>query len=316
MVEFFTVGFIILGGILITGVKPPKIQVGLEFRKLASKLDHKKRDVITAKDYIHRLNGTKKESFTSRSFRDAEDVYMAIGQSEGYQRVLQLALLCALGGFFAGGLILGNWLIGTVLGIGLYFLPLWVSQFSLYRYEQIVSIELETALNLITASYLRTQDFLKAVEENLPHINEPIVGIFSAYCNTLNYIDPNAPAALEQMRGKTQDIIFLQWIDAVILCQENHLLQGALPTIVSKFSDLKAQRESNKTRMMLPLQNAVGMICLVASYFPLMWMVNENWFFNLTQTLVGQISIVCTIIAIFVSLNKAIRISKPLSYGV
>ena len=311
-----SITLIIIGGILISGIGLPKIHAMMQFRKLASTLDRKKTDVTTAKEYVHRINGTRKENFATRSFREAEDVYFAIGETEGYQRLLQIALLCGIGGFFVGGLIIGNWLLGVVLGIGLYFLPLWISQFSLYRYEQIASNELETALNLITASYLRTDDFLGAVEENLPHIQAPIDGIFSSYCKTLKYIDANAPAALEQMKQKTEDSIFLQWIDAVILCQENHLLQHALPTIVSKFSDLKAQRESNATRMMLPLQRAIVMILLVASFLPLVWMINEDWFFNLTQTMWGQISVVCTIVCIFFSLNKAIRISKPLSYGV
>ena len=316
MIKLLSIAFIVLGGILLMGIGIPKIHAMIQFRKIASNLDRKKVDVTTAKEYVHRINGTRKETFVSRSFRDAEDVYSAIGEKDGYQRVLQIALLFGIGGFFAGGIILGNWLLGIVLGIGLYFLPLWVSQFSLYRYEQVVSDELETALNLITASYLRTDDFLGAVEENLPHIHAPIEEFFSSYCKTLKYIDANAPAALEQMKQKTEDSIFLQWIDAVILCQENHLLKQALPTIVSKFSDLKAQRESNATRMMLPIQRAVSMILLVSTYLPLVWMINEDWFFNLTQTVWGQISVVCTIVVIFFSLNKAIRISKPLSYGV
>ena len=38
---------------------------------------------------------------------------------------------------------------------------------------KVIAAELETALSIITTAYLRNEDILTAVEENLPYLNPP-----------------------------------------------------------------------------------------------------------------------------------------------
>lgn len=316
-VELIIILLISVGGLLVADLRLPRWDLRSGFRRLATSVEELRPSrAPTAKEYVQRIDGTKKEGLISRSFREARQVYDTIGQSDRYQNMLQIALLCGALGVGVGGVMLRNWMLSVVLGVGFYFLPMWASQFALYRYQTFLSDELETALSLITTSYLRCDDILGAVKENLPHINEPVREVFSSFCTTLEYLDANAPAAIEKMKGRLDDTLFRQWCDTLILCQENHLLQAALPGIVAKFSDLKAQKESNETRMMLPLQQAIGMICLVLSFLPLMWMVNDEWYRLLTQTFWGQIAVVSTAVAVLVALNKAIRLSRPLTYDV
>lgn len=44
-------------------------------------------------------------------------------------------------------------------------------------YKKHLNEELETAISIITTSYLRTEDLIRAVKENLPYINEPVKAI-------------------------------------------------------------------------------------------------------------------------------------------
>jgi hypothetical protein len=54
---------------------------------------------------------------------------------------------------------------------------------------------------LITTSYTRSNDILAAVEESLRHIHDPVRSVFAAFCSNLKYVDANAPAQIERMKG-------------------------------------------------------------------------------------------------------------------
>lgn len=320
MRNYLVLILIFVGGILLTDFSLPHIRVrgsllktavGLEMA--AQKRRGSKRE--TAREYVNRINGHKKESFATRSYREARTVYETIGQADRYQRTLLISLVCGFLGAVVG-IALGNILLAGVLAGGLYFLPLWLSQFALYRYDNFLSDELETALSLITTSYMRNNNILLAVEENLAHVNEPVKGVFTSFCNNLKYVDANAPAQIEMMKAQLNNRVFQQWCDVLILCQDNHLQQASLPGIVFKFSVLKAQQQSNETRMMLPLKYAVYMSALVIGFCPGMRMLNTSWYHGLMHTLFGQLSLTAAVVVVFITLNKAIRLSRPITYDV
>lgn len=310
---------ILLGGLLVMDLQLPHLSVKARARALAGKIEEqsqqRKKKPETAREFVSRINGHKRENFAVRSYRSAQSVYNTIGQSERYQRVLNLSLLCGATGA-AAGLLLGNVLLAVALAGGLYFLPLWLSQFTLYRYQQFLSNELETALSLVTTSYTRNNDILAAVEENLKSIHDPVRGVFVSFCNNLKYVDANAPAQIERMKWQLDHPLWREWCDVLILCQDNHLLQAALPPIVGKFAVLKAQQEANQTRMMLPLKSAGYMAALVTAICPILKIVNLDWYNNLMHTVFGQISLSAAVIVVFATLSRAITLSRPITYDV
>lgn len=311
---------ILAGGLLVMGAHLPHFSIRGKTRELTARIKQeaqkrRKKQSETAKEYVARINGRSHESFASRSYREAKTVYDTIGQSDRYQRTLRLSLV--IGGCGAAtGLLLRNLPLAAVLAVGLYFLPLWLSQFTLFRYQQFVGEELETALSLITTSYNRCNDILAAVEENLNAINDPVRTVFVSFCNGLKYVDANAPAAIERMKGQLDNPQFREWCDILILCQDNHLLQAALQPVVNKFAILKAQQEANETRMMLPLKYAAGMSLLLTLFCPMVRILNQDWYRNLMHTPFGQITLAVAAITVFVSINKAITLSRPISYDV
>ena len=309
---------ILAGSLLMMDIHIPRISVHGKINGLVKgiqKAQERKKGKETAKEYVERINGRKRENFMRRSYREAKMVYDTIGQSNRYQHTLKVSLAAGVTGA-AIGLAVRNILLAVILAGGFYFLPLWLSQFSLYRYQQYISGELETALSLITTSYNRNDDILAAVEENLDAIHDPVKAVFVAFANRLKYVDANAPAQIEQMKRQLDNDLFHQWCDALILCQENHLLQATLQPIVNKFSTLKAQQEKNKTRMMLPLKYVNTMAAIVVLFCPGLRGLNLEWYNNLMHTLFGQIALSATAAAVFVSVNRAIRLSKPITYNV
>lgn len=321
--QIISLVFSLFGSVLILGIRLPKLprfSLKSKTRELSQKIEEyqtrdRRHGKESANEYVARIDGRTKESFIGRSYREAKDVYTAIGQADRYQRTLEISLLSGLAGIGAG-LVLGNLLLAAVLAVGFYFLPLWLSRFSLYRYQQFTSEELETSLSLITTSYLRSNDILSAVEENLSAVKEPVQSIFISFCNNLKYVDANAPAQIELMKGKLDNKLFWEWCDILILCQDNHLLQAALPPVVNKFSILKAQQEANETCMTEPLKLAFSMASLVVLFCPLMKLVNEVWYDNLMHTFPGQCVLAGAAITVFITINKGISLCEPISYDV
>lgn len=306
----------LLGGALLLGVTLPRFSVKAKIRAGADRIRQlRPKRKEAAKEYVDRVNGKARENPLLKSRREAQQVYELTGQQQRFGKMLKLALLTGAGGT-ALGLILRNPMLSIVLAVGFYFLPLWWSQFSLFRYNKFLNDELETALSLITTSYTRNNDLLGAVEENLKHIQEPVKGVFTSFCNNLNYVDPNAAAQLERMKTALDNKLFRQWCDAVILCQDDHTLRNTLPPLVSKFSDQKAQQQENETKMMLPLRRAVQMIGLVLGFIPLLRFANAEWYVNLVDTSFGQLSLVATAVLVLVTINKAIRLSTPVEFDV
>lgn len=307
---------ITLGGWLLTGVTVPWPTVKSQIRAGIAKLQQPQRKIKKerAKDYVRRLNG-KAENLAVRSRKEALEVFERIGQRSRYRKTLQMSLVAAFGGVLLGGL-LQNPMLSIVLAVGFYFIPLWVTRFSLYRYDQYINEELETALSLITTSYTRSNDVLAAVTENLGNINEPIKGVFTAFANNVRYVDPNAPAQIERMKTALDNPIWWQWCDTLILCQADHTLRDALIPIVGKFSDLRIQQEANATKMMLPLRRAVAMIVLTVSVIPMFYLLNRDWYLNLISTGFGQFALFVTAVVVLVTINAAIKLCKPIQYNV
>lgn len=307
---------LVIGGFLLAGIALPKGGVRGRIRAAADTLLQAiPRKPESARDYVARISGRRRESFMARTQREAREVFQQTGQQSRFARTQKLAVGTGVLGAVLG-LLLRNPMLAVVLAVGCYFIPLWLTQFSLFRYNQYLNEELETALSLITTSYTRSNDILAAVEENLRHIHEPVRGVFAAFCSNLKYVDANAPAQIERMKGALDNKIFHQWCDSLMLCQEDHTLRDALPPIVNKFSDQKAQQQENETRMMLPLQRALVMTAITTGFIPFMRLINIDWYNNLVNTFLGQLSLVATAIVVLMALNKAIRISKPIEYDV
>lgn len=309
--------FAVLGGGLMAGVRLPRWNIPKYVRQAlgyATSLSEKKRPQ-NAKEYVNKINGSNRENFVRRTMRESRQIYDQIGQTDRYKKVIVSSILCSVLGMGLG-VFMNNWMLSAVLAAGLYFVPMWLTRFQLYRYQQYLSDELETALSIVTTSYMRTGDLLGAVEENIPHIHEPLKLVFTVFSNNVRYVDSNVAAQIQKMKDSVENGLFAQWCDVLMLCQENHQLIAALPPIVNKFSVLKEQQQANKTRMMLPLRQAVSMIVLVLAFCPIMAMVNESWYYNLTHTIGGQISLVLTAVTVLFTLNKAIQLCQPVSYEV
>ena len=98
---------------------------------------------------------------------------------------------------------------------------------------------METALSIITTAYLRNEDILNAVEENLAYLNPPVLSVFRDFVNRVRLVDPDVEAALSDLREQIDNPVFQEWCDALCDCQYDRSLKTTLTPIVTKLSDMR-----------------------------------------------------------------------------
>lgn len=271
----------------------------------------KKPKRITLRKFKNILEGKSKPNIIRQNIEMAKEILIKTKNVNALGKILKSAAILSSVGFILG-LLLKNIFLAVSLAGGLYFLPLWAVRFKLYAYEKLVNEELEIALGLITTSYIRGNDLVKAVNENIENINYPIKEPFISFLNNVRFVGESTAAEIEKIKSKIDNKLFWEWCDILILCQDDHTLKHSLIPIINKFSDRKAQQSENETSMLLPLRTVVKMIMVVLVTVPLLYMFDSTWFYSL----LGQIFLSITSVVVFWCINAAIELSSPIEYDI
>lgn len=270
----------------------------------------------TASEFVQRLEGRKKENLIQKSLNETKNSLSIIGQTQRYKRTVRLSVFTGVAGAAGALFFFSSPALMLVLGLGCGLIPLWLTNLSVYAFSKVVNDELETALSMITTSYARHSDILLAVKETLPHTSEPVKSVLARFINTVTLIDSNIESAILRMKADLDNTLFHQWCDVLILCQSDHTLKAGLQPIVNKLSKLKAQQNKNETKMMLPLQETIFMVCFAVSPVPILLFLNTDWYQMLVHSVAGQIVMAVVAVIVFWSINKAIKLSKPIDYKI
>ena len=224
---------------------------------------------------------------------------------------VSLGLFC-LGGSLA--ILLGNFFLAPVLAVGFLFLPFWYVKLTASHYKRDVSAELETALSVITTAYLRTEDIVTAVEENITYLNPPVSKVFEHFLMQIRLVNPDVEAAIHTMRGQIENEVFWEWCDAVSDCQRDRSLKTTLTPIVAKLSDMRNVNAELEYLIAEPRKEFMIMVIFVIGNIPLMYMLNQDWYDVLMHTMLGQIILSITAAVIFISAGFVVKLTRPIEY--
>ena len=173
---------------------------------------------------------------------------------------------------------------------------------------------METALSVITTAYLRTEDILTSVEENLEYLNPPVRNVFQDFVSRVRLVDSDLEAALDDLRTKITDDVFMEWVDALKACLYDRSLKTTLTPIVAKLSDMRIVNAELEYLVAEPRKEFLTMVALVIGNIPLLYFLNRSWYNALMHTIVGQVMLAITGVVIFVSSARVIRLTKPIEY--
>ena len=255
----------------------------------------------------------KKKSYFRREVEEIQSILKATDRENTFPLLCTISLLLFAAGA-AGAAMMGNVFLIPVAAVGLLFVPFWYIKLTASHFKKDVSAELETALSIITTAYLRSEDILTSVEENLEYLNPPVKSIFQDFVSRIRLIDPDLEAALEELRTRIAEEVFHEWVDALKACLYDRSLKTTLTPIVAKLSDMRIVNGELEYMVMEPRKEFITMAALVVGNIPLLYFLNRDWYHTLMHTIAGQIMLSIAGIVMFVSTAHVIRLTKPIEY--
>lgn len=235
------------------------------------------------------------------------------GQAKKFESIKTTSIVLSLSGV-CFSILLNNIFLLPVLGIGLALIPFWYAIFSSYRFQKQINDELEISLSTITTSYLRNEDIITAVKENLEYIYPPVLEIFQEFLNETELLSTNLVYALNNMKDKVNNDVFHEWIDALVECQNNRNLKTTLAPIVSKLSEIRSVSMKLENLLYEPLKEFFTMAMLLFANVPLLFFLNRDWFNILVGTMIGKLVLAFSVGATIISFAAVMRLTKPLKY--
>ena len=265
------------------------------------------------KDEINEITKRKKMSYFRREIVEVQSILKLTGREGWFPMICAVSLfLFAIGSGVA--IVLGNFFSVPVLGIGFMLLPFWYVRLTQTHFKRDIAAELETALSIITTAYLRNEDIVTAVEENIDYLNPPVLSVFKGFVYRIKMINPDIAAGLEDIKEQLENAVFREWCDALIACQIDRNLKTTLTPIVSKLSDMRVVNGELENMIFEPRKEFISMQLLVVGNIPLLYFLNKDWYNTLMHTPLGQIILAICFAAIFVSAAFVIKLTQPIEY--
>ena len=267
----------------------------------------------TLQDDMDTILGKPAKGFLNRETMEIDQLLKATGREGRFLLLKRLSLfLFALGAVLA--LLLDNPFLLPVLGAGFAFIPVWYLRSTATVYQKHLNEELETAISVITTSYLRSEDLLMAVRENLPYLNPPVKAHFEAFLLESEMLNANMISNLNSLKMRLPNRIFHEWCNTLIQCQSDRSMKHTLTFTVQKFSDVRIVQSELEAIISEPRKEAITMMFLVLGNIPLLYVLNESWFHTLMFTIPGKITLAVCAALILYSFTRIMQLSKPVEY--
>lgn len=248
-----------------------------------------------------------------KTIREAKEVLEMTGKSTKFGALSVLSFFLLVVGVLVS-ILMNNFFMIPVAAVGMALLPFWYVLLTSNSYKKQMNAEFETALSIITSSYIRNESIITAVEENLDYLNPPVMGIFQGFLADARLISVNVKQALEAMKPRLDNDVFHEWLDAMLACQEDKTLKTTLIPIISKLSDMRVVSGELDYLMYEPLKEFITMALLLVGNIPLIYFLNKDWYSALVDTGFGKAILAVCGAVLFVSLAAVIRLTKPVEY--
>ena len=296
--------FIIVGIALVMGLTPERV---------TDDLLHIIEPNDSMRDEAIAIRGNKKKHGLYKTLVKMKNALEVTGKSKQFTLACFLSLV-----LFAGGavlsIIIGNVFLLPVLAVTGALVPFFYTTSTLSYYEKHTKEELETTLSIITTSYIRSDDIVSAVKENLVYIKPPLRDVFRTFEIEATAVSANIKRALYNLREKVDNEIFREWCETLIQCQDDRTLKDTLLSVVSKLTDVRIVNSELKTMLSSARNEYWMMVLLVVGNIPLLYFLNKDWYHTLMFTTSGKAVLgVCGIVILITALFM-MRFTKPIEY--
>ena len=290
--------FLLLGTISILAVG-----LGESFGKamaIAKKINGKKKDLRKPKNSLSKR--------LSKLSRKRKNLVAQVQMSEYTYRLMTIAGIIAGGAI--GKLVFKSSAFAVLIGGLGAAAPLLYLSFKVTKTRSSRMEKLRSTMMILSGSYIVTEDFLKTVEDNLELLEYPMpFQDFLTYCN---YIDGNIKVALRRLEAQVNNSYFSQWIDVLVMAQDDRQLKYVTMSVVDSMNDV-AQAQMESDTAIYAVWREYFMVLALIFAAPLIFKILMPMAYEILVTsLVGQGLFVLLLAAVVFSLVRALKLNKPI----
>ena len=267
----------------------------------------------TMRDKAKNARGNRKKHRLYRILMNIKGALVSTGKSKQFTVVICASIVLFALGVIASVLI-GNVFLMPVLSVTFALIPFLYITNTLSYYEKQTKAELETTLSIVTTSYERCDDIVQAVRENIRYIKPPLQEVFMAFEGEATAVTSNIKHALYSLREKVDNDIFREWVDTLILCQDDRTLKDTLQPVVQKLADVRIVNSELSTMLASARNEYWMMVALVVGNVPLLYLLNKDWFHTLLFSTPGKaVCGICGLVILITALFMK-KFTKPIEY--
>ena len=211
-------------------------------------------------------------------------------------------------------IMIDNAFLIPVFAIAFAMIPFAYAKRTVNYYDNHIKEELETSLSIITTSYVRTDDIVTAVKENMQHLKPPVKEIFAGFVAENMMISSDIKQSIRHLKEKVSNSIFDEWCDTLIACQDDRTLKDTLMPIVSKLTDVRIVNNEIKGMLVAARTEYFMMAAMVVGNIPLLYFLNKDWYAALMDTTPGKIVLAVCGLAIIVTAILMFRFTRQVEY--
>ena len=267
----------------------------------------------TLRDKVLTRKGKKKSRKITVELRRIKDALEQTGKGNQFAVACAASLLLMIVGCVIA-IMIDNPFLVPVFAIAFAMIPFIYAKRTVAYYDNHVKEELETALSIITTSYVRTDDIVSAVKENIQYLKPPVQDIFAGFVAENMMISSDVKQSIRHLKEKVNNSIFAEWCETLIACQDDRPLKDTLMPIVTKLTDVRIVNNEIKGMLSSARVEYYMMAGMVVGNIPLLYFLNKDWFNALMFTTLGKLVLAICGLVIIVTAVLMLRFTKQIEY--
>ena len=267
----------------------------------------------TLRDKVLTRKGKKKSRKITVELRRIKDALEQTGKGNQFAVACAASLLLMIVGCVIA-IMIDNPFLVPVFAIAFAMIPFIYAKRTVAYYDNHVKEELETALSIITTSYVRTDDIVSAVKENIQYLKPPVKDIFAGFVAENMMISSDVKQSIRHLKEKVNNSIFAEWCETLNACQDDRTLKDTLMPIVTKLTDVRIVNNEIKGMLSSARIEYYMMAGMVVGNIPLLYFLNKDWFNALMFTTLGKLVLAICGLVIIVTAVLMIRFTKQIEY--
>lgn len=267
----------------------------------------------TLRDKVLTRKGKKKSRKITVELRRIKDALEQTGKGNQFAVACAASLLLMIVGCVIA-IMIDNPFLVPVFAIAFAMIPFFYAKRTVAYYDNHVKEELETALSIITTSYVRTDDIVSAVKENIQYLKPPVKDIFAGFVAETMMISSDVKQSIRHLKEKVNNSIFAEWCETLIACQDDRTLKDTLMPIVTKLTDVRIVNNEIKGMLSSARIEYYMMTGMVVGNIPLLYFLNKDWFNALMFTTLGKLVLAICGLVIIVTAVLMLRFTKQIEY--